>query len=822
MSTGGGLGASASSAGGAGPQKGPLGDRYTVVEELGRGGFGQTYLAKDLHRYDELCVVKEFVPQVENKAMLAKAKELFEREASVLYQLGHKQIPEFRQLLEVESETGGRLFIVQDYVAGPTYQALLEDRKRFGGKFSETEVTQLLYQVLPVLSYIHGMGLIHRDISPENLILRQTDGFPVLIDFGSVKEIAAAVRSQLSIEGVSPSPTRIGKVGYVPQEQLSTGNATPASDLYGLAATLLVLTTGESPQTLSDPYHGTWNGFEALSPKLGNILKRMLAATPEERFQTAEAVLAALKGAEAGGSAASSTNPAGMNPAGMTPGSDGATVNVQAVSPTEGRGEPNFRDSVYPTVGGVVGGAAIGGAAMGGAIAGNLGGGTPGNGSESFSGDPAGNFDYEVAPPMVMADADMGTPDMDTVLIPGGIDSAADQSEVYQTNFGSKASRAIGKPDPKQALLGLLVMLGLVGTLLLFALTRLMNRPAAVADADLSGDGQTAEVIPDGAFSSEENVRKQEIRTRRDGLGISGEYFTRLVDQLFYQEYPNLLTSGPDNTRKLLSDAPADEPLRIRWDHIAMTVLQQLEGNFNPQSVRALGSYSSDNDSRWQAQINAVNVGTRSLYDLVDAKFFSLFANQSGRDFLRQPMGQLYYAIADDTARAIESGSVREEISFAPGTYSQDASGKLNPGAGRIYTMALSAGQLLRLNLTAPAESTQLSLYLPEPTDDTPAVFADSEQTTWSGSVNQTGVYELVVINRSSQSVDYQLRVSVDNVTNTPPVAPPKVEETAGEETSEEETAQEADTSADTADGADADAPEGTKDSTAETTEADN
>ena len=131
MTTGGGLGASAS----------PLGDRYTVVEELGRGGFGQTYLAKDRHRYDELCVVKEFVPQVEDKAMIGKAKELFEREASVLYQLDHKQIPEFRQLLEVESQTGGRLFIVQDYVAGPTYQALLEDLQRFGGKFTESEFT---------------------------------------------------------------------------------------------------------------------------------------------------------------------------------------------------------------------------------------------------------------------------------------------------------------------------------------------------------------------------------------------------------------------------------------------------------------------------------------------------------------------------------------------------------------------------------------------------------------------------------------------------------------------------------------------------------
>ncbi len=764
MSSGGGLGASAAPPGGS-SGSGPLGDRYTVVNELGRGGFGQTYLAKDRHRYDELCVVKEFVPQVEDKAMLAKAKELFEREASVLYQLDHKQIPEFRQLLEVESETGGRLFIVQDYEAGPTYQSLLEDRQRFGGKFTETEITQLLYQLLPVLSYIHGLGLVHRDISPDNLILRQTDGLPVLIDFGSVKEIAAAVRSQLAIEGVGPAPTRIGKAGYVPLEQLSTGNANPASDLYGLAATLLVLATGENPQMLHDPHHGTWSGSESLSPKLAQILKRMLAANPEDRYPSAAAVLAALKGNMQG-------NVQGGGAAGST-----ATV-VDAPVGVDGEELPPVNsEAMYPPVG--TAGAA--GFVMGAA-------GAAGAAMRGMTGDPP-----EVTPEyeneaMLMSDVDImaGSADIDTEVFPGGvrgIDSAADEAEVYTPDIRPDP-RAIGKPDPRQALLGLLVMLGLVGSLLALAFMRFMNTPNTsdgTASAGASGD---TEVIAVGDFSREEAARKQEIRSRREGLGVSGEYFIRLVDQLFYQEYPELNTSGPNGGRKTLSSAPMDEPLRIRWDHIAMGVLDQLEGNFSQRSVRALGSYSSESQGTWESQLNQVNVGTRALFDLVDAKFFNLFADQSGRDFLNRPIGQLYYALADDNARAIESGNAREVIEFENGAFRRDVSGELVAGAGKVYTMSLSAGQLLRLNLAAPAESTQISLYPPEPTDDMPAVFADSEQTTWSGSVTQSGVYELVVINRFAEPVNYQLAVSVDNVISDPPVAPPK------EEPKEEDTAE--------------------------------
>jgi serine/threonine-protein kinase len=203
-----------------------LDERYRVVRQLGQGGFGRTYLAQDLHRFDELCVLKEFAPQVQGSYALQKAEELFEREAGVLYKLQHPQIPKFRELFQVKQEGEGLLFLVQDYVDGQTYHALLDARKRQGLRFNEAEVMQLLLKLLPVLEYIHALGVVHRDISPDNLILRSTDGLPVLIDFGGVKQVAATVIYQL----------KASAAGALPRDPDSLGQAricSSRSDVWG-------------------------------------------------------------------------------------------------------------------------------------------------------------------------------------------------------------------------------------------------------------------------------------------------------------------------------------------------------------------------------------------------------------------------------------------------------------------------------------------------------------------------------------------------------------------------------------------------------------
>jgi serine/threonine-protein kinase len=265
-----------------------LHNRYGIIRLLGQGGFGRTYLASDRDRFDEWCAIKEFIPPQGDPNTLAKSQELFRREASTLYQIQHPQVPQFRAMFE----ENGRLFLVQDYVEGKTYSALLAEHQALGRNFSIEAVMQLLQQLLPVLSHIHNKGIIHRDISPDNIIWRQSDGLPILIDFGVVKE--AVTRFQTNQEAVK---TTVGKMGYAPSEQLQTGQVYPSSDLYALAVTAIVLLTGRQPSELFDPVNAVWRWqplVPIISPQFAQVLNRMLSYRPGDRYASANEVLAAL------------------------------------------------------------------------------------------------------------------------------------------------------------------------------------------------------------------------------------------------------------------------------------------------------------------------------------------------------------------------------------------------------------------------------------------------------------------------------------------------------------------------------------------------
>ena len=264
-----------------------LQNRYHIIHIIGQGGFGRTYLAEDQRRFNELCVLKELIAPITGASAGEKAQELFEREAAILYQIEHPQIPKFREKF-AQNE---KLFLVQDFVAGKTYRHLLKERQEVGTTFTEAEVLHLLQSLLPVLSYIHGQGIIHRDISPENMILRENDFLPVLIDFGVVKELATKLQSS------SPTPvTTVGKLGYAPSEQMQTGRVYPSSDLYALAVTVIVLLTGKEPADLFDEQQLTWNWqkWVTVKPEFAQVLERMLSYMPAMRYQTAADVIQAL------------------------------------------------------------------------------------------------------------------------------------------------------------------------------------------------------------------------------------------------------------------------------------------------------------------------------------------------------------------------------------------------------------------------------------------------------------------------------------------------------------------------------------------------
>ncbi len=266
-----------------------LQQRYRILSSLGAGGFGRTYLATDRSRFDEYCAIKELTPSTESTAVVAKAKEFFQQEANLLYQLQHPQIPRFWATFEEEE----RLFIVQDYIAGKTYARLVDERRDRGEEFHEAEVWRFLLQVLPVLGYIHSKGVIHRDISPENIILRDSDLLPVLIDFGVVKEFA----DRLQAHPIGRSKISVGKAGYAPPEQLKKGEAYPSSDLYALAVTAIVLLTGKEPSTLfvNGVMNWDWRNWNQISDGLADVLGRMLSINPRDRYQSGVDVFQALQ-----------------------------------------------------------------------------------------------------------------------------------------------------------------------------------------------------------------------------------------------------------------------------------------------------------------------------------------------------------------------------------------------------------------------------------------------------------------------------------------------------------------------------------------------
>jgi serine/threonine protein kinase len=257
------------------------------MRPIGQGGFGRTYLALDDDRLKAKCVIKQFSPQLQGTKSLEKAVKLFEQEAVRLYELGeHPQIPALLAYFEHDK----RLYLVQQFIEGNT---LLQELAQ-NGVFIEQRIREVLAGVLPILKFVHDHQVIHRDITPSNIIRRKFDNKLVLIDFGVAK--------LLSVEASNQPGTKIGTEGYAPIEQLRSGKAYPASDIYSLGATCLFLMTQVKPEDLYDPLEGRWLWRERLGEKgrtmsepIAQILDKMLKDLVSERYQSADAVMKDLR-----------------------------------------------------------------------------------------------------------------------------------------------------------------------------------------------------------------------------------------------------------------------------------------------------------------------------------------------------------------------------------------------------------------------------------------------------------------------------------------------------------------------------------------------
>ncbi|MBW4470835.1 MAG: serine/threonine protein kinase [Stenomitos rutilans HA7619-LM2] len=541
-----------------------LQNRYCLIGAAGQSKFGQTYLARDQKRLNELCVVKEFTPVVQEPAAIEDLRQRFHQEILGLYELQHPQLPRLRMVFAQEN----RLYWVRDYVEGKSYGVLLDERKAQGEVFSEAEVLQLLLKVLPVLTYLHNRGMVHRNLSLDTLILRQQDQVPVLINFGLVQELVA----QLQLHPIDQREV-LGQWGFAPPEQFH-GKAEPGSDLYALAVTAIVLLTGKMPESLynSQTQRLDWESLVTVHPNFMRLLRQMLQLQPQKRPTSAAQVSKILE----------------------------PLLPTAAVSTLSDHTAPAYDAPVETSV------------------------------------NPA------VSSPATGAPTD------------------APSMHLPRTPKRRKKTKRRSDSDPRASaamVVGLVMLIAAVAWKFLphnqpqaKPNTSPTTQPAVTAASPSSlpkAPSPSISASPSSPSSQRDSVSEEALRDRRRDLNIKFEFFTSLVDEVFYGKYPQL------RSRKL-GDSEQDK-FKREWNAIASNAMDKL-ATLKPETRAKMGSYRRVNYDEWLKVLG--EAGTKSsprLDALADSRFFQLFPDQKGKPLNPRTFGQVWYAIADEqlsTAKA--------------------------------------------------------------------------------------------------------------------------------------------------------------------------
>jgi serine/threonine protein kinase len=265
--------------------------RYQIQQQLGRRAGRRTFLARDSNNQAQVVLkLLSFGNDFEWHDL-----KLFEREAEVLKTLSHPAIPRYLDYFELDLPSLRGFVLVQTYVDGKT----LEEHLKAGRSLSEAEVKQIAQDLLEILVYLHGQqpAVVHRDIKPSNVLLGDpcgickaarsgnSPGQVYLVDFGSVQNLAAREGGTITV---------VGTYGYMPPEQFG-GRAVPASDLYGLGATLIYLVTGKHPSDLpQQDFRIRFESATNVSPGFASWLKHLTEPSLEKRFASAQKALDAL------------------------------------------------------------------------------------------------------------------------------------------------------------------------------------------------------------------------------------------------------------------------------------------------------------------------------------------------------------------------------------------------------------------------------------------------------------------------------------------------------------------------------------------------
>ncbi|MBD2625145.1 protein kinase domain-containing protein [Trichormus variabilis] len=259
--------------------------RYRILEFIGRGGFGETYLVEHINSPGSKFILKYLNFYTTDPQTLEQVRNMFRREAEILRRLGgHDQIPKLSEYFDEDQ----KFYLVQEYIEGIDILKELENKQHF----QEAEVINILCEVLNILQYLEKSGVIHRDIKPANLMRRKRDGKIIMIDFGAVKKVSI---STLNAQG-QPNLTIIGTHGYMPPEQEKGEQPKYASDIHALGITAIQLLTGKNPLYLSRDSQKEikWQHLTQVNPDLAKILTKMVCYSLADRYKSAQEVLNAL------------------------------------------------------------------------------------------------------------------------------------------------------------------------------------------------------------------------------------------------------------------------------------------------------------------------------------------------------------------------------------------------------------------------------------------------------------------------------------------------------------------------------------------------
>ena len=269
-------------------------DRYQIIQIINQGMFCQTYIARDITLTDfPTCVVKHFLPSDRITLPVKIRRRLFTREVEALTKLGsYEYVPHLLNHFEYNQE----FYLVQEFIKGHCLSAELQP----GKPWAETQVIELLQEVLGILDFVHSQGLIHRDVKPSNIMRRDRDNRLLLIDFGAVKPICNQLleeqRNAFKLNKTASTTIAIGTPGYMPYEQ-HQGRPIPSSDIYALGIIGIQALTGVHPLELPEDQNSgelAWEHLVDIDNDLAAVINQMVSYHSKNRYKSATEALAAL------------------------------------------------------------------------------------------------------------------------------------------------------------------------------------------------------------------------------------------------------------------------------------------------------------------------------------------------------------------------------------------------------------------------------------------------------------------------------------------------------------------------------------------------